>query len=313
MKYFCVSDIHSFYTPLKEALKQAGFRKSNKDHCLVVCGDVFDRGEETIQVYQFLKSLPKNRCILIKGNHESLYFDLLKKSWPDDYDYSNGTVKTFCAIAGVDEQFLSADYYYANGMGDGWRDRLKRQWLEIKKSVEESSITKWLKSDQWKDYWEYKNFIFVHSFIPVVDNDGLPGYYINNRHFSPMKNWREDASQSDWEDARWGCPWKQYKQGLFDLEKAYNKVLVCGHWHTDDFWSNLDHIYDSLSELYYSKNLIGLDGGVHYEYQTEIIGGKFSYKKILVHEQNVLVIDGEKYFDKYGAEIKLEDRNIENQ
>lgn len=80
MKYFCVSDIHSFYTPLKKALKQAGFRKSNKDHCLVVCGDIFDRGEETVQVYEFLKSLPKNRCILIKGNHESLYFGLLKKS-----------------------------------------------------------------------------------------------------------------------------------------------------------------------------------------------------------------------------------------
>lgn len=73
-------------------------------------------------------------------------------------------------------------------MEDDWRDRLKNQWLNIKKSVQESPITKWLKSDQWKDYYELNKFIFVHSFIPVINEDGLPGYYLNNRNFSPMKN-----------------------------------------------------------------------------------------------------------------------------
>ena len=44
MKYFIVSDIHSFYVELKSALDKAGFNKRNKDHTLIVCGDIFDRG-----------------------------------------------------------------------------------------------------------------------------------------------------------------------------------------------------------------------------------------------------------------------------
>jgi serine/threonine protein phosphatase 1 len=76
MKYFVISDIHSFATEMKWVLRQAGFNKKNKNHTLIVCGDIFDRGNETLEVYKYLKSIPKKSCILVKGNHESLYFDL---------------------------------------------------------------------------------------------------------------------------------------------------------------------------------------------------------------------------------------------
>ena len=82
-KYFIVSDIHSFYDELATGLTLSGFEYNNPDHILVVCGDVFDRGEQTLEVYDFLSSLPKKRCILIKGNHESLYLKLLNKKYPD--------------------------------------------------------------------------------------------------------------------------------------------------------------------------------------------------------------------------------------
>ena len=81
MKYFVVSDIHSFYVGLKRALDRAGFNKRNKDHTLIVCGDIFDHGPDTLSVYKFLISIPKKRCILIKGNHELLYEELLEKSY----------------------------------------------------------------------------------------------------------------------------------------------------------------------------------------------------------------------------------------
>ena len=61
MKYFVVSDIHSFYVELKRALDKAGFNKRNKDHTLIVCGDVFDRGSETVELYKFLTSIQKKR------------------------------------------------------------------------------------------------------------------------------------------------------------------------------------------------------------------------------------------------------------
>lgn len=99
MRYFCVSDIHSFYNELIRALRQAGFNKRNKNHTLIVCGDIFDRGPDAVAVYKFLKSIPKKRCILIKGNHEPLYLELLTKPFPKGYDFSNHTVDTFCQLA----------------------------------------------------------------------------------------------------------------------------------------------------------------------------------------------------------------------
>ena len=61
MKYFVISDIHSFATDMKWVLRQAGFNKKNKHHTLIVCGDIFDRGNETLEVYKYLKSIPKKR------------------------------------------------------------------------------------------------------------------------------------------------------------------------------------------------------------------------------------------------------------
>ena len=94
MKYFAISDLHSFATEVKAVLRQAGFNKKNKNHTLIVCGDVFDRGDESLELYKYLRSIPKKRCILIKGNHETLYFELLNKNWPHYYDVTNGTLKT---------------------------------------------------------------------------------------------------------------------------------------------------------------------------------------------------------------------------
>ena len=141
-KYFIVSDIHSFFTALVKGLDQAGFDRNNKDHVLIVCGDIFDRGFETIEVYKFLRGLPKSRCILIRGNHEDLYFDLLKKDCPDSYDYSNGTVRTFAAIAKVHENNVNP--YYVSMLNEDF----KANWAKVKEKVEKSAITKWLRSDR---------------------------------------------------------------------------------------------------------------------------------------------------------------------
>ena len=65
-KYFVASDIHSFYTPfIKESNKSVFF--SNEEHILIICGDLFDRGSESLKLYEFIKSLPKERRILIRG------------------------------------------------------------------------------------------------------------------------------------------------------------------------------------------------------------------------------------------------------
>ena len=53
-----------------------------------------DRGSESLKLYEFIKSLPKERRVLIRGNHEYLFIDSLSKEIPDYYDHTNGTVRT---------------------------------------------------------------------------------------------------------------------------------------------------------------------------------------------------------------------------
>ena len=80
-KYFCFGDVHSFYTELKSSLETAGYDKSNKDHIIVSCGDLLDRGNESIECLNFVNSLPKSRKILIRGNHEDLLEECINRKF----------------------------------------------------------------------------------------------------------------------------------------------------------------------------------------------------------------------------------------
>ena len=53
-KYFITSDIHGFFTPFMKELNRKGFDIEKKDHILVICGDIFDRGNEPLVIYNFL-------------------------------------------------------------------------------------------------------------------------------------------------------------------------------------------------------------------------------------------------------------------
>lgn len=291
MRYFIVSDIHSFATELKWALKSAGFDAKNKNHTLVVVGDVFDRGDETIELYKFLSSIPKKRCILIRGNHEYLAFDLIRKQYPESHDFSNHTVDTFCQIAHRDINDLHC--------GDV-------SWTEVTSYVRSSKIWAWLNSKQWVDYFELGPYIFTHSFIPVKVKEQYRSRYLcwgaygmSAKCFEYDPNWRE-ASRADLEESTWGDPVDYYQAGLFEEESKKGKILVVGHWHVSDFWKRIANIksYDQpITEIYYSKDFIGLDCGVF----REPMGGYY-------HPQNVLVIDDQDFsacYDQYGHKLEF--------
>ena len=278
MTYFLVSDIHSFYTPFIEALEQVGYDKNNSEHTLVLLGDLFDRGNETLALYEFLKSIPKSNLCLIKGNHESLFFSLLKKDFPDTWDFSNGTVKTFCHIAGVNPAELDfkeiAREYYKRGDTPNMRYlnyKLHSLWKDVCSTVASHEITAWLASDEWLNYLEFGNNICVHSFVPLDK-------------FGNIEGWR-DANQEAWENARWGCPWKQFKAGLFKSETEKGKTLCVGHWHSEDFHRVFDDRPNDFS-LYFSNEVIALDGCT-----------------ALTNNVEILKITSEGYFNKYGIRL----------
>ena len=67
-----------------------------------------------------------------------------------------------------------------------------------------------------------------------------------------------------------------------------------GHWHTSDFYKRLENIVTDTQEIYYSKNLIAIDGGVKYSMWTGYI-----------HPQNVLVIDSIDFNKCYDKNLNL--------
>lgn len=158
IKYFCVSDIHSFYNPLMASLNNKGFDINNKNHKLIVCGDAFDRGNDTIQVFDFLKKLhEEGRLIYIRGNHEDLLFDcieeLMKRKTPSSHHFHNQTVKTICMLCGENE----------------WVAYVPT--IEFTRKVEEH-VTPLLNfiNEVCVNYFMLGNKIFVHSWLPTYNN-----------------------------------------------------------------------------------------------------------------------------------------------
>ena len=98
-KYFVCSDIHGFYKEWMISLKKAGYDRNDENHVLIVLGDIFDRGPDPYKIYKFLTSLPDERLILVRGNHELLLLDLVKRKIEYDYDHSNGTYQTLISLS----------------------------------------------------------------------------------------------------------------------------------------------------------------------------------------------------------------------
>ena len=236
MKYFVISDVHSYFTPLREALKQAGFNKRNKNHTLVLCGDLFDRGHEAVKLYEWIRSIPKKRRILIRGNHEMLLKNLVERGYFCKHDIFNGTLDTV-------HQFT--EYSYGDCI------LVPGQVLEDFNNL---GVLQWIFSKEWVNYWEYKDYIFVHSWIPLIALDDLPHHIIESRKFKFNPNWRE-STDSEWEDAMWGCPYKLLQQKLY----PDGKVIVCGHWHARDFHKHIEGKLEVDNSIFFSKNCIALD------------------------------------------------------
>lgn len=270
-KYFVISDLHSFYTETKAALKQAGYDKKNKDHILIICGDIFDRGLESVELFKFIQSVPKSRRILITGNHELLLKEAINRGFFYQNDLNNGTVQTVM-------DFLNVD----------WKTFVHNQ-KDCCEKFKELPVWKWVNSDEWVWFYELNNFIFVHSFIPLHNPTNTPiyGNFNYNDYLVYDSNWRDVATTKEYEEATWGCPHLQFEAGLFDEEIKNNKVLVCGHWSTKDMHEhfNKDHMNHSI---YNNKNLIGLDACT-----------------ALSKNINVLVIEDNKCFDKFNHELSM--------
>lgn len=241
MKYYVTADVHGYFSELKAALTEKGYFEDEAPHKLLICGDLYDRGLEALQLQGFILELMlKDEVVLIKGNHEDLALDLLynweKGGYLKQYHHSNGTIDTVCQLTGVDKETL-----YMNAEKAG-------------RTFEETPYIQTI-IPAMADCYETENYIFTHGWIPcTVVNTGP-----HIRNYLPIKNWREAGSEM-WERARW----------INGMEAAHGgateegKTIVCGHWHCSfghSCYEGDGGEFDNNPnfEPYYGNGIIALD------------------------------------------------------
>ena len=247
MKYYVVADIHGFFSALKTALTEKGFFEDTEPHKLVVCGDLFDRGKEAVELQKFIVDLmEKDEVILVRGNHEDLMVNLLDEAyrWMTEtvvftHHWSNGTVDTALRLTdmGLEEAIVSP-----------------------KTMVTRMENTPFLKKilPAMVDYFETEHYIFVHGWIPC----NATRYFGGSTYFTAKENWRE-ATAKEWEMARWYNGMDAANQEVTEP----NKTIICGHWHCSYGHAELEgkgseRGKDADYSPYYGDGIIAIDGCV---------------------------------------------------
>ncbi|MDD7255180.1 metallophosphoesterase [Bullifex porci] len=235
------ADVHGYFNELKEALTEQGFFKDQDPHKLIICGDLYDRGTEALQIQAFiLELLAQDRVILIRGNHEDLTMNLLKNwhrcSYLQTHHHTNGTIDTLCQLTGTSIKDIYTD---AENVG---RTILKNPYIQ---KIIPTMI----------DYYETTHYVFTHGWIPCT-----PVRIASNKmEYVPVTDWR-NADKTMWDKARWINGMEAAHAGIIEP----TKTIVCGHWHCSFGHSRYENDggeFDNTPNFspYYGKGIIALD------------------------------------------------------
>ena len=229
-KLFIVADVHGHYCEMWKALVEKGFDINNNDHIFVSLGDLLDRGQEPLECLRFVLCIPKERRILIRGNHEDLYEGIFNRGYFASHDIHNGALITFRLIHG---------------------DMLEREQRTIINSVKEHPLLKQY-LDETVDCYETEKSVFVHGWIPCY-------------HFYNTTVNIDNPNDADWHDARWINGMEAWHNG----SRKDGKTIYCGHWHTSYGHSIIDNKCsefgeDAIFEPFVKEGIVALDGCVAY-------------------------------------------------
>lgn len=200
MKYYVLSDIHGFYTLFQKTLERAGYFNDPAEKKLLLLGDLFDRGREALELQSCILGLmERGEVILIRGNHEDLFEDLVTtdRGRPLRHHVQNGTYDTLEQLTG-----LTAGYSWTANMHLAAAGRETPLYTQIMPAM--------------LDYYETRHYIFTHAWIPCQSFYGGMVY---------DAEWRE-AETAAWKEARWVNPMDAVRTA-----QPEDKTVVCGHFH----------------------------------------------------------------------------------
>lgn len=221
MRYFIFSDTHGKFTALKKALDDAGYDSNNKNHWLISAGDLFDRGRENKEIYEFLDSIEQKTMIL--GNHDEYLLNILNGRFSNLVwnCRNNGLATTLANFSNTRE-----DYFYSIKDTDTFSAgfqvciQIQRIFPKLKKFL--NSMVHAIMID--------KNIITHAGFIK---SQGTWDYITNNQTIT--KNFIKEAEK--WE---------------------LDYTFIFGHWHAFDLNESFCGLRDNKKPFIY-KNFVGLD------------------------------------------------------
>lgn len=197
------------------------------------CDVDMENGIISVNHQQFiLEQMEQDKIILIRGNHEDLFVELVTTDagMPYSYHKSNGTYDTALQLTGFDPVMASIRHY---DFADAAKD------TPFYKEIIQAML----------DYFETEHYVFTHGWIPSIPN--------RDKSYSYISSWRE-ADREQWNQARWF-------NGMDAAQTAdENKTIVCGHWHTSYGHSKYEHKGTEFGEdadfsPYYGPGIIAID------------------------------------------------------
>ncbi|MCR4718755.1 MAG: metallophosphoesterase [Firmicutes bacterium] len=240
MRYYVTADVHGYFSELNVALAEKGFFEDKEPHKLIICGDIYDRGTEALELQNFILDLMlREKVILIRGNHEDLALELLnnwnKGSFLQRYHHSNGTVDTVLQLTETTIEQLSTE------SDEIYKKLSKNPFIQ---NIIPAMV----------DFYETEHYIFTHGWIPCT----IIGNNYSKKYF-PIEEWRNAGVQA-WNSARW----------INGMEAAHNKIIekdktiICGHWHCSFGHSRYEGDggeFDNNPNFtpYYGEGVIALD------------------------------------------------------
>lgn len=250
IKYFFSSDIHSYFDEWMLSLESKGFERDNSKHIIGICGDLFDRGPQSVECYNFIKALQEEqRLIYIRGNHEDLLEQCVKEvkrgSRISRHHISNGTINTISQLIGCSQYDIMC--------GVTSSKEISQKIDPVLNFLDKVTV----------NYHELGNKIFVHGWVPTTITS-------EEDHTTCVPDdWRE----RDWVNARWENGMEMAHFGL----TVPDKIIVCGHWHTS--WGHSKYHgdgdeWDATSanfSPYHDEGIIAIDACTAYTHMVNVV------------------------------------------
>jgi len=242
MAIYAVGDIQGCYQPLQALLAKVKF-DANKD-VLWCCGDVVNRGPESLEVLRFLKSLG-DACVCVLGNHDLqlLAYAAGGKSFEGD------TLDVVLKASDSDEliEWLRFRPLLHHDKGLGWcmvHAGLSPLWTLNKSKSYACRLEEMLRSDQWGEHCQMmqeKPFPTQDSEDKDIQHMFAAAVLMRTRFCSAtgVFDWQQKTAQpkNNQQHTEVLKPWFEHDTAMWKQDCR----IVFGHWAAKGLVNNQPH------------------------------------------------------------------------